>query len=385
MSEDFLQIKASSQKKVSKDLLSGLLKNYGWFDANELEVEQDNSSLSILVENVCPETSERGKLFLDLKGIGLNDITAIQWYDNVGEKLYFRYESGKTYEFESLEEFNAWNEKTKFSNKSEEVVLKAVKANPCYMLIKFDSVEKPNSKVISKIRQSAKVVFEECHIASSKTSYSDGTMYILYAGYIFQDYVYEMVINNFCVDGVFKGVYDAKGTNLNIVIHHEKFPVDCHSFVKKYKLKTRFVYDGRYSKSIIPQSIDDSLDESDCQKNDQKYCVASNNLVLERANKSEMETYEECLKRLLAASKKHDFRISPKLKANLITMPLIIIDEGLAKSQVQKNKSKAVDWIFSRINKRSDQKFNSGDYAIFDAVENRYYMLQDDLSWETIN
>ena len=394
MSEDCLYIQSSTTKTkaITKKVLESL-NDYVWFNEEKpkIEVEQ-NKTLSLKLENVCLDSSELNKLFVHLKKQGLTDMTANQWYDNVGEQRFFRYESDETYEFESLDEFNAWNKESKFVDENEVKVLKAVKDNPCYMLIKFDRAEKPDAKVISKIRQSAKVVFEECHISSSKTSYHEGKMHILYAGYIFQDYVFEMVDENYCVDKIFQAVIKAKGTNLEINIHHKELPVECISFTnKKLRLVTRFMLDGLYTKRVISKSLvskismDDYEDDEASQMFGKMACKVHDGLKL--SHTAESAPIEKYMKRIDAAAKKYNFQndeITLKKLSNVNFQPLIVINEGYTSTSYL-YKAGAVGLILRCVFARKNQGFNSGDYSIFDAVENCYYILQDDLSWITIH
>jgi hypothetical protein len=209
-------------------------------------------------------------------------------------------------------------------------IIKYAKDYDSYVLLMFSIDSKPSAKFTAKLKQLIKVIFLDYHVDISRSSFKDGEMNIIYAGYFHPD---VSIVNEDegTINDVLQAISDVGGIDPLIIMHHKELRSDIHVFIKDGKPFGRFYYNGKYAIGFVLPHKDRGIyprkTYQEGEENNKFYDIYKeiyNNLNLSKYDN--IETVECCTERLVLESKKRDFNIPPVLLRKGVVNPLVVID-----------------------------------------------------------
>ncbi|MCB1735302.1 MAG: hypothetical protein H6981_08275 [Gammaproteobacteria bacterium] len=354
------------------------------------------------------EPAERDQAMHDLAAMGAQRIVCTEWYDGTGETNVFPLVDGEVLEFLSEEEYIDFlsEEDEEYDDDAEDndepdndapddgdidaALLAHAAEQESYLLLTFLIDQRPDTKSLAKFKSVVRGPFEEGYIPVVKSAFADGRMALLYAGYIFPDELGFLVAENGgnLVAKCFDLVTALGGREPLIRIHHDEKGAECEARLEGGKPVCEYTQRGGYmSGDVRPAQAGymygvDSYTDNDAGR--QAHALMTRLFdTLELSQTAAGAGVDECNKRLERVCQRLGLKIVPGLKKNGVQNALVVLDrdQGKAIAKTFERKSDALEWIALRIVNERDGQFASGDYAVFDAVEDVVYSLDTEYHW----
>ena len=351
------------------------------------DVVLSGRTVRLTIAWVALQESALAKLLSELAGFGSPDAHARVWNDATGEATVYGLVDGELLSFDSLEALDRSANDAAAETMPDTRLQKLIEDAPSWLAIRFARPEKPLAKHLARVRGKVRALFEEATIEASGSSWADGIATVVYRGHIDTDVLPLMVRDNELVADLFEILGGFGAADIRMTLHHEALRADCHAFVEQGELVCRFLHRGQYVRGFVAPSTDgivrggEEATDPDTQTFDRLFDRLNDGLELVHA--SEGKTIDECTESLLSLSRSQRFAVFPRLVRIGVENALVVIDfdQGKAIGITFPQKAMATEWIARRIHDHREGVFASGDYGLYDAVADRFYLLQEDVTW----